>query len=174
MRRLKAPAVFSLAFVVGCSACSAGDKDTEAMAIRNASGPQLMVAGIELADDTALSTDIRFYVLNTRDAAVNMLIWNTPLEPELSADIFTVTLDGAPMAYQGRMVKRSTATEKDYFEIPAHEGMEAVVDMAMYYEMSQPGEYQVRLTPSIIDGQIRFNEQTPVQQDSKLKRLFWN
>ena len=136
------------------------------MAIRNASGPQLMVAGIELADDTALSTDIRFYVLNTSDAAVNMLIWNTPLEPELSADIFTVTLDGAPMAYQGRMMKRSTAAEEDYLEIPAQERMEALVDMARYYEMSEPGEYQVRLTPSTIDGQSRLNEQTPVQLDT--------
>ena len=136
------------------------------MLIQNASGPQLLVAGIELTDDTVVPTDIRFHVLNTSDAAVSMLIWNTPLEQELSADIFTVTLNGVPMPYLGRMVKRSTPSEKDYLAVPAHESIEALVDMATYYEMSEPGEYQVRFTPSIIDGQSRLNEQTPVQIDT--------
>ncbi len=134
--------------------------------MQNSTDQQLLVAGIELADDTTVSTDIKFHVLNTSDAAVRMLIWNTPLEPELSADIFTVTFNGVPMPYQGRMVKRSTPGKKDYLEVPAHERMEALVDMAVYYEMSEPGEYQVRLTPSIIDGQSRLNEHTPVQLDT--------
>lgn len=133
--------------------------------MQNTSVQQALSAGIEAADDTALASDIRAYVLNTTDAAVDMLIWNTPLEPELSADIFTVTFEGAPMTYQGRMVKRSTPSATDYVSIPAHERVETVIDMADYYEMSEPGEYLVRLTPSMINGQHRFNEQTPVKLD---------
>ena len=127
---------------------------------------QVLVAGMEVADHTAVSSDITFHVLNTSDAAVDMLIWNTPLERELSADIFTVTFDGVPMAYQGRKVKRSTPSAKDYLRIPAHERVEALLDMAVYYEMSEPGEYQVRFTPPIIDGQSRMNEQTLVQLEA--------
>ncbi len=134
--------------------------------MQNPSGQQVLVAGIALADHTAVSSDITFRLLNTSDAAVDMLVWNTPLEQELSADIFTVTFNGVPMAYQGRMVKRSTPGEKDYLAIPAHERVEALLDMAVYYEMSEPGEYQVRFTPPIIDGQSRMNEQTPVQLEA--------
>lgn len=141
------------------------------MAIRNSSAPQPWVAGIESADDTALSTDIRFHVFNNSDTAVSMLIWNTPFEPELSADIFTVTYNGVPMPYLGRMVKRSTPGDKDYLVIAARERMEALVDMARYYQMSEPGKYRVQLTPSVIDGQSRLNEQTPVQLDTSILTL---
>ena len=127
---------------------------------------EVLVAGIEVADHTGASSDITFHVLNASDAAVDMLIWNTPLERELSADVFTVTFNGMPMDYLGRMVKRSTPSEKDYLKIPAHKRVEALVDLAVYYEMSEPGEYEVSFTPSIVNGQNCLNEETPVQLDT--------
>ena len=166
MRPLKAPAIISLVAVLGCSACTAGETSSKVMSMQNASDQQVLVAGIEVADHSIASSDITFHVLNPGDAAVDMLIWNTPLEQELSADIFTVTLNGVPMDYLGRMVKRSTPGERDYLEIPAHERVETLVDLAVYYEMSEPGEYEVSFTPSIVDGQSRLNQLTPVQLDT--------
>lgn len=166
MRQFKASTFVSLVVALGCSACTASDKVSQVKAMQEASVKELLVAGVQVADDTTVSSEITFYVSNNSNVAVRMLIWNTPLESELSADVFTVTLDGMPVAYQGRMVKRSSPSDKDYLIIPAHERVESQVDMAVYYAMSEPGEYQVRFTPATIDGQARLNEQTPVQLDA--------
>lgn len=164
-------------FIISCAACSAdgehqqpvksqGQKATET---QSQSGKNMMlVAGISQdspvnsgaeKDSAAL---LNFYVENKNSADVQMLIWNTPFEQELSADIFTVSLDGQAVPYLGLKIKRGKPVADDFIVVPHGKKVETQIDIANYYDLSAPGQYIVALTPSVIGGTVYLNELTPV------------
>ncbi|ASJ74434.1 hypothetical protein [Granulosicoccus antarcticus] len=167
MMHFKTFAVFALMMVLGGSACSASEQINKVVKMPEDSMQAVLVAGIEADDDKAVRSELTFYVRNNSDTEIDLLIWNTPLERNLSADVFTVTLDGEPVAYEGRMVKRSSPSEEDYLKIPAHERVDVQMNIADYYAMSAPGEYAVSFTPTTIDGHVHLNEQTLVQLETE-------
>lgn len=166
MIHVKTFTAFALMMVLGGSACSANERINKATEMPEDSMQTVLAAGIEAVDDQAVGSQLTFYVRNNSDSEVDLLIWNTPLERHLSADVFTVTLNGQPVDYQGRMVKRSSPSEKDFLSIPAHERVDVQIDIADYYAMSAPGEYAVNFTPTVIDGHARLNEQALIQLDT--------
>lgn len=164
-------AVFMMA--LAGSACTASDAISKQTGLSDSdkADQALLIAGVEAADKPSSGSELIFYVQNESDIEKSLLIWNTPLERELSADVFSVTFNGLPVAYEGRMVKRSSPSEEDYRMVPAHERIEVQLDMADFYAMSRPGEYAVRFTPPIIAGNAQLNQQTMIQLNTAVVTL---
>ncbi|MEE9319402.1 MAG: hypothetical protein V3U76_03055 [Granulosicoccus sp.] len=127
---------------------------------------QKLIAGIEplveKADDESSSV-LTFHVTNQSDMDVEMLIWNTPFEKILSADIFIVELNGESVAYIGRKVKRGTPQSGSYLTVHAGERLDKTIDMSLYYDMEKAGEYTITFNPVAINGVHQLNQETPIQ-----------
>jgi len=156
--------------VAGIAACSV----TETVAMKTDIDDQKLIAGIEpvaTKDDGGSSSELTFQVTNQSDTDIEMLVWNTPFEKMLSADIFMVERDGESVAYIGRKVKRGTPQPEHYLTVPAGERVEKTLDMATYYDMEQAGEYSIVFNPTSIDGVYQLNEETPIQLESATVKL---
>lgn len=156
------------------TACTASEQVPKANGMQQVVNEQSLRAGIEpQGEDSAAeqSFSVIFYIANATDQAVSVLAWNTPLEKELSADVFDVSLDGQLMPYQGRMVKRGTPQPTDFIHIPAGGRVEADVDIARYYDMSAAGSYRVSYKADMVDGVTQLNQQTPVSMVSQVITL---
>jgi len=93
---------------------------------------------------------VRFRLVNRTDAPLWMLRWNTPFEG-WRGTLFTLSLDGAEIPYQGPMVKRGDPSREEYLEIPAGESVSATVDFSEVYEIKKPGLYDVKVTGGLQD-----------------------
>ena len=93
---------------------------------------------------------VRFRLTNRTDAPLWMLRWNTPFEG-WRGTLFTLSLDGAEIPYQGPMVKRGDPSREEYLEIPAGESVSATVDFSEVYEIKKPGLYDVKVTGGLQD-----------------------
>jgi len=130
--------VFTLSLLYGCIADTMSQKVI---------APELQV-GLRSVPDVIQPgerVEILFYLENTSDAPIRILPWNTPLEGELTADIFDISIDGEPVLYQGIMIKRAAPTDADYTTFEPGERREVVVDLAESYPMSAPGSYRISL-----------------------------
>jgi hypothetical protein len=103
--------------------------------------------------------------MNNTTADISMLTWNTPFEQTLSADMFLVTHGVKKMPYLGRKVKRSNPGSSDYLMVPAGQKLESVMDIAKYYNLSEPGEYTVKIDLPQVDGLTKLNQETAVTID---------
>jgi hypothetical protein len=149
--------------MAGATACSA----TNTAAMKTETDNDKLFAGIEAPEpgtDGKAHTELTFYVSNRGDADIQMLVWNTPFEKILSADVFSVKHDGETMPYNGRKIKRGTPQPENYLTVHAGERLETILDISAYYDMDQPGEYSVAYNPVNIDGSFQMNGLTPVNQ----------
>lgn len=168
--------VLLLSLLAG-AACSAGElpgeEGSEKKIMHEQVRLQSLQAGIELATaDSRSAADeqpqVVFHVSNSSEQPVKMLIWNTPLEKELSADVFEVVHNGKPVEYLGRMVKRGEPQESDFVEVPAGGRVEATIDIARYYDISEPGGYALSYKSHRIGDVMQLNQKTPVTMDTDL------
>lgn len=169
---LRSAALFGWLSLLAGSACTASDQSHKTGRVEQSVSEQNLHAGIstvsaEERGTAGHSSRLVFHVENRSDKPVSVLTWNTPLEKELSADVFEVSLNGQLMAYQGRKVKRGTPQAEDYIRIPTGGRIETVVDIARYYDMSQSGRYTVLYRPDEIGGVTRLNQQTPVSMEQR-------
>jgi hypothetical protein len=110
-----------------------------------------------------------FKLTNRSAQPLFVLEWHTPLEGLLS-NALEVTRDGAPVPYEGRMVKRGAPTAEDYAAIASGASVEAEVDVSLGYDMKQPGTYRITPRGRLMDvalqkeglprGLDQFQEQT--------------
>jgi peptidyl-Lys metalloendopeptidase len=89
------------------------------------------------------SGKIVYSLSNTTASSVQVLRWQTPLDG-VNNEMFSVTQNGEPVAYVGRMVKRGTPTEKDYIELAPGQSLTVDVDLSAYYDMRKGGQFTVR------------------------------
>lgn len=105
-------------------------------------------AGLELRLSEPSQKDfgsgkIVYSLSNTTAAPVQLLRWQTPLDG-VDNDLFSVTRNGEPVAYTGRLVKRPAPTEQDYIELKAGQSVSVEVDLSAYYDMGKGGQFTVR------------------------------
>jgi peptidyl-Lys metalloendopeptidase len=94
--------------------------------------------------------NILFRLTNNSNETVNVLKWNTPLEG-INNDLFRIEKDGKPAIYLGRMVKRGAPEPEDYITIEPNSSVSVEVDLTEYYDISEPGQYDVRYRLAILD-----------------------
>lgn len=162
MRRLLRFKVVALVFAVFCASCSSPGQSVQTALDVDDMNKQALSVGIEIGD----TQFVTFYVVNNTSSAISMLIWNTPFEKTLSADIFLVTHGVKKMPYLGRKVKRSSPGSSDYLVVPAGQKLEAEMDITKYYGLTESGEYSVTIDLPQIDGLTRLNQETTVTVES--------
>ena len=123
---------------------------------------------------------LRLDITNQSDSDIHILKWETPLEG-LFSDCFEVLRDGEPVPYDGPLVKRSTPTSKDYVRIPSNKKVSAEIDLSTAYQVSAPGNYEVRYRGCLHDvaskSELRAKakpstrEQTPMRLKIRPKKL---
>jgi len=157
-----------LVVVVLCTSCSSASQTApKAIEVDDSVNEQALSIGIENFEGAELSASvITFYVTNNSSDDVRMLVWGTPFEQRLSADILMVSVNDKALPYLGRMVKRGEPTDKDYIVVPAGERLDVPLDLAISYGVSAAGDYNVSLKLNEIDGVFMINQETPVNVSS--------
>jgi peptidyl-Lys metalloendopeptidase len=89
------------------------------------------------------SGKLAFTIENDSAAPLHVLRWQTPLEG-VDSDLFDVRLDGQPVRYLGRLVKRPAPQAADYVELAPGEARTVEVDLSAYYDMRKSGQYEVQ------------------------------
>lgn len=110
-------------------------------------GAAAQAAGLELRLSEPSQKDfgsgkIVYSLSNATAAPVQLLRWQTPLDG-VDNDLFTVSYEGEPVAYTGRMVKRATPTDADYIALQPGQSLSVEVDLSAHYDMSRGGRYTV-------------------------------
>lgn len=85
---------------------------------------------------------IEFSLVNQSSASVNVLRWQTPLDG-VTNDLFMVSRNGKPVEYTGPMYKRVAPRAEDFIELKPGESLNAAVDLSVYYDMREGGQFQV-------------------------------
>jgi hypothetical protein len=81
-------------------------------------------------------------LLNTGSKAVWVLKWNTFLEG-MWGHFVRLTLQGAPVPYEGILGHRGNPRPENYVHLPPGEAVSGSVDLNDAYPISRPGDYQV-------------------------------
>lgn len=85
---------------------------------------------------------------NASDGTLSLLLWNTPFEAELSADVFRVTRDGEPVPYRGRLVRRAVPPPPDAVaSLGPGDTLARTVTLSRHYALDVPGTYSIALAP---------------------------
>ena len=132
---------FFAAVIVALTALCAGSP-----AVAQAQGAAELAAALaidtwrhELTDDIAIT----FTLTNTGAGSARVLRWQTPLAG-IEADVFAVTVDGEPVPYVGRLIKRAAPEAEDWVELGPGQSATATFDLSSVYDMTRLGEYAVR------------------------------
>ena len=103
---------------------------------------------ITLSSDTAqlnATDDVAVRVRISNDSAEVVHVPKRVLPSQRStAGVFTVTRDGAPVAYLGALVKRGALTSADFAKIDARGSVEFDVELSALYDFSASGVYQIQ------------------------------
>ncbi len=94
---------------------------------------------------------VRFVLENKGDASISVLRWQTALHG-IDDDIFTVTRNGEPVAYTGRVFKRAEPQASDWLTVRAGESLAATVNLSSVYDMTKSGDYIVNYKAEATDG----------------------
>ena len=94
--------------------------------------------------------ELLFQLTNRTKAPLYVLSWRTPLERVGGRD-FDITRDGAEVAYQGPMKKRGAPSPDQYMEVAPGATVEGRIDLALAYDLSQPGRYRIAFAGPLMD-----------------------
>ncbi len=91
---------------------------------------------------------VLFTVTNTSSQPVSVLRWDTPLDSELTDDVFKVVAASKQSAqtsatYSGRLIKRGTPLPEDFITINAGENHSTQIDISRYYQIKEKDTYSV-------------------------------
>ena len=106
---------------------------------------------VQIGQVTSNALTVRFTVRNTSSSAVDVLSRDLPQSRESGA-VLTVTRDGVPVPYRGKLVKFAAPTAADYTRIPAGGTYAATVNLADDYDLSRPGTFTVTLASTQVRG----------------------
>ncbi len=87
---------------------------------------------------------VKLKLTNTTSSNVGVLKYKMPKsEGDWEDDLFKITLEGMPVAYKGRHVKRSAPTKADYRILKPGQQIVLNADLADGYDFSGTGSYKV-------------------------------
>lgn len=94
--------------------------------------------------------EVVFRLTNPTSKPLYVLDWHTPLEG-LRNDIFQVTRDGTELEYAGPMMKRAPPGADDYVTVEPGASVEGRVNLALTYDFTKPGQYQIAFRGPLMD-----------------------
>lgn len=92
------------------------------------------------ADDFLGAVEIS--ITNTGKQTVRLPKWQLPND-EFDAKLFSISYNGAPVAYEGKMVKRGVPVAADFAILQPGQTYRRTVDLSAGYDLSRTGQYVV-------------------------------
>lgn len=92
----------------------------------------------------AANGSIEVIVTNTSRQTARVPKWQLP-GAELQGDLFRVSRDGLPVAYEGMLAKRGLPSPSDFAILRPGQSYRTMVNLASFYDMSQAGRYTITL-----------------------------
>ncbi|AGC48417.1 extracellular protease [Myxococcus stipitatus DSM 14675] len=140
-------AVISASLLGACGSPDekAGEVPVEGESARDAVAGDVAVKLSTPRQSLAAREDVSVTVTltNVSKDTVRVLKWHTPTDG-LKEDLFAITVDGAPVEYQGRHYKWATPQATDYLRLAAGESVSYTVDLGATYDFSRTGNYSLR------------------------------
>lgn len=99
-----------------------------------------IVAATGAGDDFLGAVEIS--ITNTSRKTVRLPSWQLP-DNEFDAKLFSISFNGEPVAYEGKMVKRGLPEAKDFTLLQPGQTVRRTVDLAAGYDLSRTGQYVV-------------------------------
>jgi peptidyl-Lys metalloendopeptidase len=118
---------------------------SSAIAIRNkpVANPLMIGMSTESTLGSGFTGRVNFKLTNNSRDDVRIARWQTPVGG-IEQDIFDVTVDGKPVEYIGKQIKRSGIYADELMTLRAGESKVTNFDLSQAYDMSKPGNYSVR------------------------------
>lgn len=85
---------------------------------------------------------VEISITNTSRQTVRLPKWQLPTD-EFDAKLFSISYNGAPVAYEGKMVKRGVPTAADFAILQPGQTYRRTVDLSAGYDLSRTGQYVV-------------------------------
>ncbi len=111
----------------------------------SAKAPMSAVVSLSVDKESFAESDdviVHVAITNPNDFPIRILKWFTPLNG-VERSLFTVTRNGEPVPYIGKMVKRAAPTEADYITLEPGASVTSDVNLAEVYALSVSDHYQV-------------------------------
>ncbi|MET4730941.1 peptidyl-Lys metalloendopeptidase [Lysobacter enzymogenes] len=99
-----------------------------------------IVAANGAGDDFLGAVEIT--LTNTSNKTLRLPSWQLP-DNEFDAKLFSISFNGEPVAYEGKMVKRGVPEAKDFTILRPGQTVRRTVDLAAGYDLSRTGQYVV-------------------------------
>ena len=94
--------------------------------------------------------DLKITLTNVSDGPVKVLRYHTPVNG-IEDDILSVSLDGKPVNYIGRMYKRGEPIDSDYLTLDPGQNISGVASLWNNYNISASGRYAVQYNVAILN-----------------------
>ncbi len=139
MKRFRLMVLFSLLIAAAMLASGVGAAPKDVLQVSLSAAQSQFSASQDVLVTVTIS--------NPNKNTVRILKWFTPADG-VEEPIFTVTLDGEPVAYTGAVYKRPAATGQDYLSLKAGESLTSTVNLRDYYDLSRTGDYAIAYSAS--------------------------
>jgi hypothetical protein len=108
---------------------------------------------------TADSVGLHFTVVNHADTAQRFCKWETPFEPFLGKYLDITDDQGNEATFNGAMARRVMPPPAEaYIEVPAHDSVTTVYNIAKNYSLKKGQRYTVKYTGGGVSGLEAGNE----------------
>jgi hypothetical protein len=94
---------------------------------------------------------LKFELFNHSRRALNVLMWNTPMEAVFFAPYLSITGPDGELEYGGAMMKRGSPERADYARIRGGGTLMKTVNLAEIYQFNRAGRYTVRFVGKLFD-----------------------
>ncbi|HEY1140465.1 MAG TPA: M35 family metallo-endopeptidase [Lysobacter sp.] len=131
--------------VVSCSAVLAGAIAAVSAQPAAKSNPLRVSMVAAQASSGGFLGAVEVTITNTSNHTVRVPKWELPSD-FMESKLFQVSRNGAPVQYEGQMVKRPLPGAADFAMLRAGETLRTTVDLSGAYDMSKSGEYIVTLS----------------------------
>ena len=93
---------------------------------------------------------MKFELFNHSRRALNVLMWNTPIEG-FFAPYLSITGPNGELEYGGAMMKRGAPERADYMRIKPGGTLMKTVNLAEIYQFNRQGRYTVKFVGKLVD-----------------------
>lgn len=94
---------------------------------------------------------LKFELFNHGRRALNVLMWNTPMEAGFFAPYLSITGPDGELEYGGAKMKRGAPERADYTRIKPDGTLMKTVNLAEIYQFNRAGRYTIKFVGKLFD-----------------------
>jgi hypothetical protein len=94
---------------------------------------------------------LKFELFNHGRRALNVLMWNTPMEAGFFAPYLSISGPDGVLEYGGAMMKRGSPERADYTRLKPGGTLMKTVNLAEIYQFNRGGRYKIKFVGKLFD-----------------------